>query len=225
VKEEDGEHRVEELKTRPEFWGNMLQLGCQVFRHTNTRASAMNIVTYILDQLKQTVLQTQRQMVDEGKPLDETCAGQEVEKDLLKQRQLCERRLQEAQEEMQEAITEGNQRAIEEAAKQQERFQKKIAEALQGSQELKVTMEKLLEQKDEEYKQAIQDLELMKQRRLDDSKMASEQLEELKKRIAKRDEDAEQERCRHLREMDEMNLRVSKESMESQLSLHKWILE
>lgn len=185
----------------------------------------MNIVSYILDQRKQTVLQIQRQMVDEGKTLDETEAGQEVEKELIKQRELFERRLKEAQEEMQIALKEGNKRAIEEAAEQQERFQKKLTEAFKGSEELKVTMQKLLEQKDREYQKALEDLEVMKERSADESKQVTLQMEVLKKQISKRDEDADEERRKYLKEMDEMNMRVSKQSMESQLSLHKWMIE
>lgn len=82
----------------------------------------MNIITYILDQHRTTVLDIQRQMVDEGKDLDQTDAGQELEKELLKQRELLEQRIQEAQEEMREAIADGNEKANEEATEQQDHF-------------------------------------------------------------------------------------------------------
>ncbi|KAK0823568.1 hypothetical protein LTS02_018416, partial [Friedmanniomyces endolithicus] len=116
----------------------------------------MNIVTYILDQRKTTVLQIQRQMVDEGKTLDETSAGQELERELIKQRKLFERRLQEAQDDMKEAIEEGNRKSIEDAAAQQERFQNKLNEAIKGSDDLRVSMEELLQKKDAEFKRVLE---------------------------------------------------------------------
>jgi protein-disulfide isomerase-like protein with CxxC motif len=100
----------------------MIAQKSRVFRHEDTRASAMNIITYILDQHRTTVLDIQRQMVDEGKDLDQTDAGQELEKELLKQRELLEQRIQEAQEEMREAIADGNEKANEEATEQQDHF-------------------------------------------------------------------------------------------------------
>jgi hypothetical protein len=151
--------------------------GSRVLRHEDTRVSALNIVGYILDQRSRTVLEIQRQMVDEGKTLDETSAGQELNRELLKQRDLFERRLEEARLDMQEAISEGNRRAVEEAAEEQERFQKKLQEVMQGSNDLKVSMEKLLEQKDLEYRRTLQNLELERQASLDESKKAASQLE------------------------------------------------
>ena len=70
-----------------------------------------------------TVLQVQRQTVDEGKALKETGAGQELEEEVSKQRDLFERRLREAREKMKEPVAERSRQAIEEAHAQHERFQ------------------------------------------------------------------------------------------------------
>ena len=59
VKEGIGEQRENELKRRPDFWGDMAAHGSRVFRHEDSRASAMNIITYILDQRRTSVLQIQ----------------------------------------------------------------------------------------------------------------------------------------------------------------------
>ncbi|KAG9602826.1 hypothetical protein KCU86_g1472, partial [Aureobasidium melanogenum] len=157
------EERLQELQNTAEFWGDMMAKGSRVFRHDDSRASAMKVISYILDQRKTTVLQIQRQMVDEGKSLIETSAGKELEKVLLQERERFEKRLKAAREEMEEAIQEGNRIAANEAAEQQEQLQKKITEAMQGAQELKISMEKLLEKKDAEYKEAMAELQLQKQ--------------------------------------------------------------
>jgi hypothetical protein len=225
VKESVGEQREDELKTRPDFWGDMASHGSRVFRHEDSRASAMNIVTYILDQRRTAVLQIQRQMVDEGKSLDETAAGQEVERELLKQREHFEKRLKEAQEEMNEAIEEGNRHAIEEAAEDRARFQKKIDALSKGSADIKISMQKLLEQKEAEVSQAIRDLQLARQKRLDDTKKQEKRVEELEKLLKNQDKEREGDRQKQLKERDELTLQLSKQYMESQQSLQRWISE
>lgn len=223
IKEEDGVAREAQLKTRPDFWGNMVLQGSHVFRHTDNKHSAMNIINYVLDQRKTTVLEIQRQMVDEGKNLDETSAGQELERELLQQRELFERRLKEAERDMQEAIAEGNRKAIEEAAEQQARFQKKFNEALKGSEKLKITMEKLLQQKEVEYRKAVQELKAEQERSQQVSKETSKIIVGLQKKMQVRDEEADEDRRRYRKEMEELSDRYSKQNIESQLSFQKWI--
>jgi hypothetical protein len=162
-------------------------------------------------------------MVDEGKNLDETSAGQELERELLQQRELFERRLKEAERDMQEAIAEGNRKAIEEAAEQQARFQKKFNEALKGSEKLKITMEKLLQQKEVEYRKEVQELKAEQERSHQVSKETSEIIVGLQKKMQVRDEEADEDRRRYRKEMEELSDRYSKQNIESQLSFQKWI--
>jgi hypothetical protein len=89
-------------------------------------------------------------------------------------------------------ISEGNRRAVEEAAEQQERFQKKLQEVLQGSNQLKVSMEKLLEQKDLEYRWTLQNLELERQTSLEESKRATAQLEIVLKKMKAQEDQSHQ---------------------------------
>ena len=223
VEEEEGIKRQEQLKSTLEFWGEMVSKGSRVFRHDDSRVSAMNIITYILDQKKTTVLQIQRQMVDEGKNLNETAAGQELEKELVKQRELFEKRLREAEQEMKEAMEEGNRRAIEEAAAQQERFQKKLNEALKGSQELNVSMQKLLEQKEAENKKTVEEFQLERQRSKEESELNPAKMEELKRQMKARDDDLEDQRRRHQSDMDEVNRKMAQENANSQKSFQEWM--
>ncbi|TKA63822.1 hypothetical protein B0A55_10020, partial [Friedmanniomyces simplex] len=223
VDEADGIKRQEQLKNQPDFWGDMVNQGSRVFRHDDFRASAMNIVTYILDQRKRTVLQIQRQMVDEGKSLDETSAGQELERELLKQRKAFERRLQEAQDEMRQAIEEGNRKAIEDAAAQQERFQNKLNEAIKGSDDLRVSMEQLLQKKDAEFKRVLENVELEKTRSKEEAKLVSQQMQELDLKVKASQAETEDEHRRHQKEMDDMSIRLTRENAENQVSFQEWL--
>jgi len=223
IDEADGIKRQEQLKTQPDFWGDMVHQGSRVFRHDDSRASAMNIVTYILDQRRTTVLQIQRQMVDEGKTLDETSAGQELERELIKQRKLFERRLQEAQDDMKEAIEEGNRKSIEDAAAQQERFQNKLNEAIKGSDDLRVSMEELLQKKDAEFKRVLENVELEKSRSQEEAKLVTQQMQELDLKVKASQAETEDQRRRHQSEIDEMSIRLAKESNDNQVTYQEWL--
>ncbi|KAF2480383.1 hypothetical protein BDY17DRAFT_326291 [Neohortaea acidophila] len=87
-------------------------------------------------------LRKNRSVVEEGVVeagcVNETSAGQELEKELIKQRELFAKRLKEAQEEMDGAIVENDRRASKEATAQQWRFEQKLGEIVQGSEDLKV---------------------------------------------------------------------------------------
>ncbi|KAG9660846.1 hypothetical protein KCU64_g2942, partial [Aureobasidium melanogenum] len=220
--DDHAEERLQELQNTAEFWGDMMAKGSRVFRHDDSRASAMKVISYILDQRKTTVLQIQRQMVDEGKSLIETSAGKELEKVLLQERERFEKRLKAAREEMEEAIQEGNRIAANEAAEQQEQLQKKITEAMQGAQELKISMEKLLEKKDAEYKEAMAELQLQKQQSQQESQSNVAKIEELKREMRARDEEADEQRRQYQKDIDEISSEATKEWTESQASFHDW---
>ncbi|KAH8775312.1 hypothetical protein F5883DRAFT_518737 [Diaporthe sp. PMI_573] len=77
------EERQENLRVNPEFWGEMAFHDSPVLRHNDNVDSALSIVQYILNQNRQTILQVQREMMEDGKQLDETLAGQELNRELL----------------------------------------------------------------------------------------------------------------------------------------------
>ena len=113
----DGNAREAELKNTAEFWGDMIKEQSAVYRHTDDYHSAMNIISHILNKNSTTVLGLQKELVDERKALDDTEAGREVERDMIKQRELYERRLLETREEMKEAIAQKDKKLIEQIRK------------------------------------------------------------------------------------------------------------
>jgi hypothetical protein len=156
----DGERREQELMQTPAFWKDMTDNGSHVIRHTNSRNSAMNIIQFILRQERVTVLAIQKQMAVEGKTLEETAAGIELEGEIRKQRELFEKRLKESEQDMRRALKENDEQSAQEIAAQQERFQKQIDAAEKAREDLKVSFEKMYEEKDKQFK----DLQLTYQR-------------------------------------------------------------
>ena len=98
VSQATGNAREEQLKTDDKFWGSMIKNGSNVFRHDKRQESATEIVEYLAS-LRSTngqrtpALAIQEQMVDEGKTLDETGAGMEVESQLIAQKKMYEQKL------------------------------------------------------------------------------------------------------------------------------------
>jgi hypothetical protein len=81
-----GMERERELKT-PEFWGKMIEKGSKVFRQDNRKISAQKIIEYLVNkrtaQNLGVALDIQIEMVDQGKTLAQTGAGQEMNARIL----------------------------------------------------------------------------------------------------------------------------------------------
>ncbi len=58
----------------------MARRGSKVARHTDDKASAEAIIALIIELESKIVLDIQKEMVDQDKSLQDTAAGQEVEK-------------------------------------------------------------------------------------------------------------------------------------------------
>ncbi|KAF7509027.1 hypothetical protein GJ744_008422 [Endocarpon pusillum] len=88
--------REHELKTKDDFWRDMIQNQSKVFRQDSGIISATRIIEYLVQRDRgstrnRPILDIQRQIVDQMKPLDETGAGQEVQFWLTQQREAYER--------------------------------------------------------------------------------------------------------------------------------------
>ena len=90
--------REHELKTKDDFWRDMIQNQSKVFRQDSGRTSAIRIIEYLVSRYRgssrsRPTLDIQKQMIDQRKPLGETGAGQEVQVWLTQQREAYERKL------------------------------------------------------------------------------------------------------------------------------------
>ncbi|KAJ8120908.1 hypothetical protein ONZ43_g2509 [Nemania bipapillata] len=144
--------RHDELSLSESYWGNIVTKE-NVFQHYDSAGSAFKIIDHILTQRAKIVLEIQRQMVDEGLRLVQTSVGQELNKELLKQRDEFERRLKEAERRMQEEIAKGNREAAEDSRRVREEMQHKYDIAEQQRLQLDKSMQALLDQKNAELKQ------------------------------------------------------------------------
>lgn len=175
IPEAVGDAREAELRTSPEFYGEMIRQGSEMMRHINNRNSAMNIINHLVRRQKTTVLKIQREMAINGASLDETEAGRELENEMLKQKKLFEERLREATAEMQTALESNDRVNADRLATQQEELNKKIADAQRSRDELRVDMERLFKEKELQFELVRKELE---QTRKDQEKAFEEREQE-----------------------------------------------
>ncbi|KAL2675761.1 hypothetical protein Neosp_011952 [[Neocosmospora] mangrovei] len=149
VSEKRGLRREAELMDTQEFWGWMVEKGSKVHRHYNTQDSAKKIIGQLANHDKKFVTDLQRQLVDEGRTLDQTSAGQELQSELLKERERWAEQLRLVQADM-EAAMEKNDKEVEKIMREErDRYTRMIQQAENKTAALRVTMESLIARRDE----------------------------------------------------------------------------
>lgn len=131
------ERAEQELIQNPKYWGDMLEEGSQIFRHDNGLNSALKIVDYIINIDKPGVVPTiSHELIDDHLSLRETTAGQEVERELIKERKRHADELKAVRDGLQAAIDSGNERA-------EAKFRKMEADALEKDEQHQSDMREL----------------------------------------------------------------------------------
>ena len=154
-----GVKRETELVNTQDFWGWMVQHGSQVFRHANTKASAMRLVEIFAGQQsnKQSVaLDIQVQMVDENKTLDQTAVGIQLTSELAKERKKFEQQLRQVQQDMKEAMETRDADSATILRLQQEEMTEHIRRIERDGQQLRISMERLHQEKYDKLRRALE---------------------------------------------------------------------
>jgi hypothetical protein len=199
---DEGDIRETDLKDTAEFWGDMIREGSTTYRHTGDHHSAMNIISHLLNKHTTTVLGLQIEMVDQKKSLDDTEAGREVESEMLKERQLFERRLESTKAEMEEAIARNDKKHIEEIAKEQESFRSRIDSIQKGREELKISMEKLILEKELQHKKELAEIDKKLKERQAETEKSIKDFEEYKELTRRQQEQEDKKKAAIEAELD-----------------------
>ncbi|KAK1962488.1 P-loop containing nucleoside triphosphate hydrolase protein [Colletotrichum sublineola] len=150
VDEKLGLERQDELETTEEFWGYMLSKGSRIEKHLNTTQSARHIISRFISQSRPAtpvLLAIQDEMVNKSKNLDETEAGKGLEGVLARERERFKRDLEQARQDMQEALAARDREAQEEILIQQALVKSNLERLQRQQEEIKITMEKLHKEK------------------------------------------------------------------------------
>ncbi|KAF8857614.1 hypothetical protein BDZ45DRAFT_705165 [Acephala macrosclerotiorum] len=128
-----GESREKQLVENKQWWGYMANKGSRVRRFKNTRESAWEIIGELAG-LPKVALQIQREMVDQGLRVNDTTAGEALNKELAELAAKHTEELKKIQAEMQQAIKDRDF-DLQEAMKEMEREKKELIQHLENEQE------------------------------------------------------------------------------------------
>lgn len=154
----EGVEREKELMENQSWWGFMIERRSRVVRHTPDKASAMGIVDGLIKLRCRVVLDIQRELVDDNMVLEDTAAGQTVERELIELKRKTREDLQGIKESYENALRNRDEKLAEVLKEERERLDKKILAANQAQEALKISFEKLAEEKTAQYEQLFQQM-------------------------------------------------------------------
>ncbi|KAL7948668.1 P-loop containing nucleoside triphosphate hydrolase protein [Trichoderma barbatum] len=139
---EVGLQRCEELK-HPEFWGEMILNKSIMKEHDGSEASALAIISKLVDKEGGVVLDIQRQMVDQNLSLDDTVAGRYLQKDLIEARERYEKEIAELKKIIEQAMAEEDTEAVDLFKQEKEAAESTVEMLRNNSNQLKLSMSQI----------------------------------------------------------------------------------
>ena len=121
-----GEAREAELIREEMFFKPVLEMGAQMARHENTVSSAERIIRLVLDN-NPIPLQIQMELVEEGKAISETIAGEELTRELNARLKEHEEEMRVLKKEMDQAVDDKEEETRRELEIETLKTQKEIA--------------------------------------------------------------------------------------------------
>ncbi|KAL8288224.1 hypothetical protein RB597_000359 [Gaeumannomyces tritici] len=185
VDQEVGKVREDELRTTEEYWGHMVQHGSRIFRHANNPDSALRLVGLFMGEHHPETLAIQSEMVDNGRTLDQTTAGKELDGVLAKEREKFRRELDDAKQEMKEAIETRDKESEEMLRQHQKEMDKKIEALEEERQNIKRTMEQLHWESEVKLQRRLEDEREQAKRHLEQAERRQMKLEEERMRVTR----------------------------------------
>ena len=150
---EKGAANEKELMAKSQFWKNMIQKGSAVCRQDRDAESAAEILTYIMDLRRPVTLEIQMEMAS-GKALNETAAGQEVQREMMEMKRQYENDLDSLKEDMREAIRKRDREAKREIRQERVQLEEKLKKQERDQQRLRMRIQDLAEDRDREKRRA-----------------------------------------------------------------------
>jgi hypothetical protein len=197
VLEADGAEREKQLRETPHFWGYMVDRGSQMHRHYNTRESALRLIDSLVGgtaSRPKIVLDIQTQMVDEGKDLASTGAGQAVDDAISKERQKFAKEIAESQADIREALASRDRETASVLEQHQKEMNERVRKLDNEHAALQVSLERLQEERFAKMKSDLKEAERV-------SAEARELMEQTKRRLELAD-------AKHKQEMADLQAKV-----------------
>jgi hypothetical protein len=147
-----------ELHDTPRFWGDMVDEGSRIMRQNDGFRSALEIVNHILSLRHGAIMTIQRELIDQKKPLNETRAGEEVQKDLIRERKKHQKEMAQLEDATQKAIARGNEEQAKKLLDMQTEYRAKLQKSDEDMVKLKEDFEKVQKDKDEKHQRDLEQI-------------------------------------------------------------------
>lgn len=134
VKQAIGEGRETELKTKEAFFKPVIDAGAPLVRYMRTKESAMEILNFLVGKPAIPLL-IQKEMVEGGKRLSETEAGQALQSEIAEQVRRHEEDMRTLMEEL-EAVKQGNDEGIQELDDEVKELREKVSRMKEETQKI-----------------------------------------------------------------------------------------
>lgn len=207
--------RERELVDKGGFWNAMNQRGSAVMRWLGDSDTAHRIVEHLLLARSRhgvVALKIQRELVDEGKRLVNTSAGQEVNRELSELREKMERELRRIAEDNKEAMASKDAEWQETLLEQRLELERQRLVAEKSQEALKVDFQRLLAETDAKYRNRLDSM-LEELRKAEDEMHRVQQLSEEKDRAVNALE-ARMRSAETAQEKEELRERIVEEKAE-----------
>jgi len=167
VPEELGNRRVKELKENPEFWKGMLSRGAKVAKYLGERESALDLID-VLVKMGRVTLGIQHELVNEGKELYETAAGEAVNAELARLQKNHELALNAVKEEWVQALKDKDEELKEVLSEERKRIEEKLALVEGDRENLRRERRKEIRDQEEEWHRRVKHMEGAQQKERDE---------------------------------------------------------
>ena len=140
-----------EKALRERFWKPLIDKGSRVCRLDPRRLVALHVLDVLLPRVEaqEKVLQIQRELVDDMKTLDQTEAGRQLSKEILKMQEAFRRQLDETESELNNAIAARDADMEKILREELALFEQKFSQAENERMALQVDFERLLREEED----------------------------------------------------------------------------
>jgi hypothetical protein len=144
--------REQELRTSEDFWAPMLQRGSHLARFEDTKDSALQLIMSLVEQ-NPVILQIQKELVQDGKKLIDTAAGNTVNEETKRLEEKYKAEIAQIQKEMDEALAARDKEVQEALQKSEKDFQRKLDRVREQQDMLRYEQRNESRRRQDEYDQ------------------------------------------------------------------------
>lgn len=163
VPEELGNKRVKELRENPEFWKGMLSRGAKVAKYLGDRESGLDLID-VLVKMGRVTLGIQHELVNEGKELYQTAAGEAVNAELARLQRNHEIALSAVRAEWVQALKDKDDELKEVLSEERQRIEEKLTQVENDRENLRRERRKEIREQEDEWHRRVKHMEGVQQK-------------------------------------------------------------